>query len=468
MSQAGLSIKEILEVTEGKLVCKKGFSPFFIPSRKISTDSRNIEKGDFFIALQGRRFNGHRFIEEVSRKGACGAIISQTAPLPSPHFFFIEVKDTLFALQEIARYYRKKLSLSCVGITGSNGKTTVKEMVWRIVSSKHSSLKSEGNFNNQIGVPLTLLKLSPCHKWAILEMGMNSRGEIARLAEIIEPNIGVITNIHRSHIGPLGSLAEIKEAKAELIPWLNKNEANWLVLNRDDYWTPELQRRARCKVITFAIENQADVEAHSIVSGKGRISFTLIYRKNKIPVSIAIPGLYNIYNALAASAVSLVLGISLPDIARSLASFKLPPMHSQLYVFDDCQLIDDSYNANPESMKEALKLLQERGGQRKIAILGDMLELGNEAELYHYQLGKQAGESGVDALFVLGEFSKEVSRGAREAGTKNTFFFQDREKLKNELFSYLKRGDSLLVKGSRGMKMEEIVEDLKERLCCIS
>ena len=143
-------------------------------------------------------------------------------------------------------------------------------------------------------------------------------------------------------------------------------------------------------------------------------------------------------------------------------------MHSQLYIFDDCQLIDDSYNANPESMKEALRLLQERGGQRKIAILGDMLELGNEAGLYHYQLGKQAGESGVDALFVLGEFSKEVSRGAREAGTKNTFFFQDREKLKNELFSYLKRGDSLLVKGSRGMKMEKIVEDLKERLCCIS
>jgi len=468
MSQAGLSIKEILEVTEGKLISKKGFSPSFIPSRKISTDSRKLKKGDFFIALQGRRFNGHRFIEEVNKKGACGAIISQPAPLPSPHFFFIEVEDTLFALQEIALYYRKKFSLSCVGITGSNGKTTVKEMVWQIVSSKHSTLKSEGNFNNQIGVPLTLFKLSPCHKWAILEMGMNSRGEIARLAEIIEPNIGVITNIHHSHIGPLGSLAEIKEAKAELIPWLNKNEANWLALNKDNYWTSELQRRARCRVITFAIENQADVKAHSIVSGKGRISFTLIYRKNKIPVSIAIPGLYNIYNALAASAVSLVLGISLPDIAQSLASFKLPPMHSQLYILDDCQLIDDSYNANPESMKEALKLLQERGGQRKIAILGDMLELGNEAGLYHYQLGKQAGESDIDVLFVLGEFSREVSRGAREAGIKNAFFFQDREKLKNELFSYLKKGDSLLVKGSRGMKMEEIVKDLKERLCCIS
>ena len=344
----------------------------------------------------------------------------------------------------------------------------MKEMVWQIVSSKHPTLKSEGNFNNQIGVPLALLKLSPCHEWAILEMGMNSRGEIGRLAEIIQPTIGVITNIHHSHIGPLGSLTEIKEAKAELISWLNKNEANWLVLNKDDYWTPELQRRTKCRVITFAIENQADVEAHAIVSGKARITFTIIYRKSKIPVSIAIPGSYNIYNALAASAVSLVLGISFSDITRSLAGFKLPPMRSQLYAFNNCQLIDDSYNANPESMKEALKLLQERGGQRKIAILGDMLELGNKAELYHYQLGKQAGESGVDALFILGEFSKEVSRGAGETGMKNTFFFQDREKLKNELFPYLKKGDSLLVKGSRGMKMEEVVEDLKERLCCIS
>ena len=359
MSQVALSIKEILEVTEGKLISKKGFSPSFIPSRKISTDSRKLKKGDFFIALPGRRFNGHRFIEEASKKGACGAIISQTIPLPSPPFFFIEVEDTLFALQEIAGYYRKKLSLSCVGITGSNGKTTVKEMVWQIVSSKYSTLKSEGNFNNQLGVPLTLLRLSPGHQWAILEMGMNSRGEIARLAEIIQPNIGVITNIHHSHIGPLGSLAEIKEAKAELIPCLNKNEANWLVLNKDDYCTPELQRRTKCRVITFAIENQADVEARAIVTGKGRISFTLIYRKKKISVSVAISGLYNIYNALAASAVSLVLGISLPDIAQSLASFKLPPMHSQLYIFDDCQLIDDSYNANPESMKEALRLLQE-------------------------------------------------------------------------------------------------------------
>lgn len=467
MSQADLSIKEILEVTEGKLISKKWFSPSFIPSRKISTDSRKLKKGDFFIALRGRRFNGHRFIEEASKKGACGAIISQTIPLPSSPFFFIEVEDTLFALQEIAGYYRKKLSLSCVGITGSNGKSTVKEMVWQIASSKYSTLKSEGNFNNQIGVPLTLLRLSPWHQWAILEMGMNSRGEIARLAEIIQPNIGVITNIHHSHIGPLGSLAEIKEAKAELIPWLNKNEANWLVLNKDDYCTPELQRRTKCGVITFAIENEADVEARAIVSGKGRISFTLIYRKKKIPVSVAIPGLYNIYNALAASAVSLILGISLPDIARSLASFKLSPMHSQLYIFDDCQLIDDSYNANPESMKEALRLLQEAGGQRKIAILGDMLELGNKAESYHYELGKQTGESGVDTLFVLGEFSKEVSRGARKAGIKNAFFFRNREGLENKLFPYLKRGDSLLVKGSRDMRMEEIVEDLKERLSCI-
>jgi len=425
MSQAGLSIKEILEVTEGKLICKKGFSPSSLAPYRISTDSRQLKKGDFFIALQGKRFNGHRFIEEVSKKGACGAIISEAISLPSSHFFFIEVKDTLFALQEIARYYRKKLSLPLIGITGSNGKTTVKEMTWQILSSKYPTLKSEGNFNNQIGVPLSLLRLSPSHKWAVLEMGMNSRGEIERLAEISQPTMGVITNIHSSHVGFLGSLVEIKEAKAELIVWLNKNKENCLVLNNDDYWTSELQKRVQCRVITFGIKSQADVRAEDIMAGKERITFALIYKKRKVSVSIPISGLYNVYNALAASAVSFILNVSSSAIAQSLASFKLPPMHSELSIFDNYQLIDDSYNANPESMEEALKLLQNREGQRKIAILGDMLELGKRAKLFHYKLGRQAGYLGIDALFALGEFSPEVTRGARDTGTRNAFSFQD-------------------------------------------
>ncbi len=217
------SIQEIVEVTQGKLIGKKE-TTFLLPPQKISTDTRKLKKGDLFVALEGKRFDGHRFVEKASEEGACGAIISEPIPFPSSHFFFIQVKDTLFALQEIARHHQKKFSLPLVGITGSNGKTTVKEMAWQILSSEYPTLKSEGNFNNQIGVPLSLLKLRSYHKLGVLEIGMNSKGEIHRLAEIIQPTIGVITNIQHSHIGFLGSLAQIMEAKAELIGSLNKEE----------------------------------------------------------------------------------------------------------------------------------------------------------------------------------------------------------------------------------------------------
>ena len=385
--------------------------------------------------------------------------------LPSSDFFFIQVKDTLFALQELARYHREKFSLPLIGITGSNGKTTVKEMAWQILSSEYPTLKSEGNFNNQIGVPLSLLKLRSYHKWGVLEMGMNSRGEIERLAEIIQPTIGVITNIQHSHIGFLGSLVEIMEAKAELLGSLNKNKKNWLVLNSDDPWTPELQKRAKCRVFTFGIKNQARVKAEKIAYHHKRLNFTLVYKKEKVPISIPIPGLYNVYNALAASAVSLILDISPGTIAQSLECFKLPPMHSELSFLGSYQLIDDSYNANPDSVNEALELLQKVAKQRKIAILGDMLELGEMAKSLHNKVGRRAGQLGIDALFTLGEFSEEVSKGARMAGVKDAFSFRDKERLMAELLPYLEEGDSLLIKGSREMKMEEIVKRLKEKLC---
>lgn len=468
MSQAGFSINEILQVSQGEFIAEKGDASPFSASYGICTDSRRLKKGDLFVALKGKKFDGHSFIREARKKGACGAIVSEPVLLPSSHFFLIRVKDTLFTLQEIARYHRERLSPCLIGITGSNGKTTVKEMVWQILSSRYPTLKSEGNFNNQIGVPLSLLRLSPFHKWAVLEMGMNSRGEIGRLAEITQPNIGVITNIHHSHIGFLGSLEEIKEAKAELIPWLNKDREKWLVLNGDDDHTWQLRKKARCRVITFGIKSQADVKAGKIVTNRKRISFTLVYGKNKIPIFIPIPGSYNVYNALAASAVFLVLNIPFSAIVQSLASFKLPPMHSNISILDNYELIDDSYNANPESMEETLKLLQSREGQRKIAILGDMLELGNRAKLFHYRVGKRAGELGIDALFALGEFSQDLARGAREEGMMNAFFFRDKERLIEKLLSYFKKGDCLLIKGSRGMKMEEIVKELKERLCSTS
>jgi len=462
------SVSEILKITKGELKGKKEHLNSFIPPSSISTDTRYLKKGELFIALSGKHFDGHNFIKECWKKGACGAIISKSIPLPSPQFFFIQVKDVLRALQNLAKYNREKLSLKTIGITGSNGKTTVKEMLSSILSSKYIISKSEGNFNNQIGVPLSLLKLSSSEEIGILEMGMNSRGEIQRLSEIIQPNIGIITNIHHSHIGFLGSQEEIKEAKAEMIPLLNKDKKNWLILNGDDEWTANLKRKAECKVFTFGIKSRCEIKAQQIREKENGLEFNLIYRKEKVPIHLNILGGHNIYNFLAASAASIILRIPLNAIAQIAPQLTLPPLRCQINILKGYKLINDSYNANPESMSRALELLQKVGGNRKIAILGDMLELGEKAPLFHKKLGEEAGKLGINALFILGKFSEEVEKGAKKMKMKEVFYFRDKEELIKNLFSYLKRGDSLLIKGSRGMKMDEIADRLRIKICSIT
>ncbi|MFQ5834788.1 MAG: UDP-N-acetylmuramoyl-tripeptide--D-alanyl-D-alanine ligase [bacterium] len=462
--QDNFSIQEIVKATQGRLIGK--IPPIsFISPHQICTDTRNLQKGDLFVALVGGKFDGHQFVEESGEKGACGAIVSEPIYPPRRDFFLLQVKDTLRALQELARYHQRRLSLPLIAVTGSNGKTTVKEMIWQILSQEYPVLKSEGNFNNQIGVPLSLLGLSSIHKLGVFEMAMNSRGEIQRLAEIVEPRIGVITNIHHSHVGFLGSLEEIKEAKAELVPLLSRDPTNWLVLNNDSEWTPELTSRARCEVITFGIGQGSDVGADGIQSHHGVTEFTLTSRKGKIPIHLMVPGEYNVSNALAACAVALILGVPLPTMARVLSNFQLPPMHSQIYLLDKYKIIDDSYNANPESMEQALKLLKEIRGGRKVAILGDMLELGDAAEFFHYKIGRLMGELDIQALFALGKYSYKTVVGAKEAGIEKAFFFQDKKSLIEKLLTFLKENDCLLVKGSREMRMEEVIDRLRMRLC---
>ncbi len=458
------SIQEIVKATQGTLI---GEIPdiSFISPHQICTDTRNLQKGDLFVALVGKKFDGHQFVKKSRQKGACGAIVSASIHCPGRDFFLVEVKDTLRALQQLARYHQRRLSLPLIAVTGSNGKTTVKEMIWHILSQEYPLLKSEGNFNNQIGVPLSLLKLSSSHRLGVFEMGMNCRGEIHRLAEIVEPHIGVITNIHHSHVGFLGSLEEIKEAKAELIPLLNRDPANWLVLNSDSEWTPELISRARCKLITFGIGHGSDVGADNIQNHHRAMEFTLTSRKEKILIRLAIPGEYNVSNALAACAVALILGVPLPTMARALSNFQLPPMHSQIYLWGKYKVIDDSYNANPESMEQALKLLAEIRGARKVAILGDMLELGEMAEFFHYKVGSLMGKLDIQALFALGKYSHKIASGAKEAGVEEAFFFRDKKSLIEKLLTFLKGNDCLLVKGSREMRMEEIIDRLRTKLC---
>jgi len=458
------SIKEILEITGGKLISRKRDLSFSLPASKICTDTRCLKKGDIFVALKGEFFDGHNFVEDAYKKGACGAIISQVS-LPFPHFFLIQVKDTLRALQELSKHYRERTSIPLIAITGSNGKTTVKKMCSKIISQDRCLLKSEGNFNNQIGVPLSLLNLCSHHKAAVLEMGMNSPKEIQRLAEITEPNIGVITNIHHSHLGFFKNIEEIKEAKAELIPFLNRDKNNYLVLNGDNMWTNSLKKRAKCKLITFGLNLLNNVRAENIKEGEEEINFTLSWKREKIPLHLPVPGEHNVYNALCASAVAICLKISFDKITSALASFKLPPLRTEITPLNGGKLINDSYNANPESMVAALRLLHKTRGNRKIAVLGDMLELGEKSSLFHSFIGEEVAELKIDVLFTLGTLSREIAKEAKERGMREVFSFEDKDELLDKLLSFYKQGDSILIKGSRGMKMEEIAEKVRTNLC---
>jgi len=457
------SLQEILRITRGKLIGKAASSA--ILPEKISIDSRTLRKGDLFLALKGPRFDGHNFLKDCWKKGGSGAIVSEDTTSPSRNFFLIQVRDTLQALEELARFHQRRLSPLLVGVTGSNGKTTVKEMIWHILSQKYPTLKSPGNFNNRIGAALSLLKLSPRHRFAVLEMGMNHAGEIAHLASMIEPTIGVIVNIQRAHFGFLGGLEGIKEAKAELIDYLNTRKESWLVLNADDPWTPELERRAHSQLMTFGLAGEAMVRASGIRWNESYLDFQLSHEERKEDIHLSLPGKYNLANLLAASAVALILKVPLEDITQALSEFQPLPHHFQIQMQGGFRVVDDSYNANPDSMREALDLFKKTRGKRKIAILGDMLELGEKSFLFHREVGQHLARLGMDAVFTFGDSAGEVAKEARRKGVDDSFSFDDKDELVDELLPYLREGDSLLIKGSRGMRMEEIVEKLRIRLC---
>ncbi len=460
------SLQQILLTTRGRLINLREDTRISISPRQISTDIRTLRRGDLFVALKGERFNGHSFLKEACDRGAPGAIVEKLFPLPSPHFFLVQVEDTLKALQELAKFHRERLSLPFVGITGSNGKTTVKELISHILSQKYQVGKSFGNFNNQIGVPLSLLKISSSHQVGILEMGMSARGEIATLSHIVQPSIGLITNIHSSHIGFLGTTEKIAQAKGEIIPILNRDEENYLVLNEDDDWTENFKKRAKCRVVTFGLDKNSHFRAEDALSKGEEISFTLRFsNKEHLYLRLPLHKFFSIYNLLAACCVSSLLGVSPSDIKGALCRFKSLPLHFQINNYGQYRLINDSYNANPESMQESLRLLKQISGERKIAVLGDMLELGEKAQFFHYQIGKRAARLGMNAVFAYGEWAEELVRGAKEEGMKDAFFFTDKRLLVDKLLKYKRGGDCFLIKGSRGMRMEEIATRLKVNLC---
>ena len=466
-----ISIEKLIEVIKGK-VLQRGKRKII---KSISIDTRKLKQKDLFIALKGENFDGHKFIREAIKKGALGIVLSR---VPSwlnsiiskkqnySDLLVIKVDDTLIALQELAGYYRKMLNCLVVGITGSNGKTTTKEMIFSILKLKFPVLATEGNLNNQIGLPLTLLKLEEKHRICILEMGASNRGEIARLAQISDPQVGLITNVSNAHLESFGSLKNVLSGKMELVNALSLKKGV-AILNIDNIWLKKglETNKIKCKYLTYGIKNQGDIYATDIKNLSYGIEFKLHIKNKSGKIRLPMLGVFNIYNALAASAIGLNLNIDFSLIKQALENFSPIPMRMQKISFKGIEIINDAYNANPVSMKNAILAFSKKFSQgKKILILGDMLELGKDTVKEHKKTGKIAAKA-CDLLFTLGDLSIFIAQEAKKAGMKkeNIFVFKDRKKLAFELKKIVEKKDTLLFKASRAMKMEEIVKGLKNK-----
>lgn len=433
----------------------------------VSIDSRKIKKGELFVAIKGDRFDGHDFVPEVMKKGAWGAIVDRSMLEAQFGKFgglsnIIPVEDTLRALQEISFLHRKKFSLPMVGITGSNGKTTTKEMTAGILRQRGPVLKNEGNLNNHIGVPLTLMQLTKDHRAAVVEMGMSAPGEIDLLARLVSPDVGVITNIGPAHLEFLGSLDRVAAAKAELLDSISASGT--AVLNADDPYFATLKNKWSGRVLSFGIEQSADVKATAIRQEKDFTDFTLAAEGSKVNVRLCAVGKYNVYNALAAAAAALAVGTPLEAIKYGLDDFEPVAMRSELKVIKGRTVLADHYNANPGSVRAALEtLVTLRPGAPSVAVLGDMLELGPSSAEEHREVGRLAARLGVNALITVGPLAKHILEGAHEAGMPKERLFAfaagSHAKAAARLAKESKNGDAVLIKGSRGMKMEKLLED---------
>lgn len=455
-----LYLEEIAKAISGKIIGDKE-----IKVDNISIDSRQIKQGDLFIAIQGENFDGHNFVMDAFAKGASVAIVSTEVDSNIDNTL-IKVEDTTKALQDLAHYYRNKFDITVVAVTGSTGKTTTKDMISAVLATSYKTLKTAGNFNNEIGLPLTLFRLDSNYEAVVVEMGMRALGEIGLLAKIAEPDIGVITNVGVAHIEILKSVDNIAKAKSELIATLK--EGGVAILNGDDDKVKDMDRLTKAEVINYGLKQYNKVRALDVNSlANGTISFELVIRDMDYQetVILPIPGRYNVYNALAAISVGLAFDISLNKIVDGLKNFELTKMRSQILTTEDgLKIINDTYNANPASMRGAIDTLFDIGGERRIAVLGDMLELGDIAVEEHQNIGRILAEKGLDYLFTYGELGAYIGEGAKASGMDNSsiYIYQDKEKLIKTLLEIITANDTILVKASRGMELEVVSQALLE------
>lgn len=425
----------------------------------VSIDSRTVDASTLFIAIKGDRFDAHDFVKDVEKSGAAAVMCHREVDCGLP---VIYVDDTKKALVELAKNYRKSFDgLKVIGLTGSVGKTTTKEMTYEVVSRKYRAIKTEGNLNNDIGLPKTLLRLENDTQAAVIEMGMSAFGEISLLTKACLPDIGIITNIGVSHIEHLGSRDGILKAKLEILDGMKKGSP--LILNGDNDKLSTV-KNDDYKLIFFGIENEnADVRAFDIKeNGSNTEFFVKAYSKTQ-KVTIPTVGIHNVYDALAAYTVGLLLELPAEEIAKALENYTPSGMRQRLKEVNGVKIIEDCYNASPDSQRAALNVLSDMNAGRKIAVLGDMLELGDYSETAHREVGKYAAEKKIDVLYAFGEQSKYIAQEAKK-GVERVLWFDDKAQLAKTLVQDVKSGDCVLFKASRGMKLEEIIEKLYEGL----
>ncbi len=453
-----LTPREIADAVQGELLASGR------PATGVSTDTRTLTPGDLFFALPGEgakarpSANGHRYVRDAAERGAVGAVVSAPVADAPPGFALIRVHDTLLALGRLAATWRQRMPARIVAITGSVGKTSTKGMVGTILTAFRSTLVAQASYNNEIGVPLTLLGLNRGHAFCAVELAMRGPGEIGYLAEMARPEVGVITNIGASHVGRLGSREATARAKGELLPLLPPTGA--AVLRRSDFFFGILSELSAAPVISFGLEAAAHVRAEGIVDQALRgARFELVLPQARVPVALAVPGLHQVENALAAAAAAMALGVPPEFIAHGLSGYTGGEMRGRLLQAPgEITVVNDCYNAAPDSVRAALRVLAGVPG-RRVFVFADMLELGEEGPEDHRAVGLQAAEAGVALLVSVGELSRIAADAAAEQGVQTAGFATPEEAVA-ALKGELRPGDTVLVKGSRMMRLERVVEGL--------
>lgn len=447
---------ETLRVSEIAKVCGGEFN-IDTEITSVAIDTRKIEKGCLFICIKGERFDAHRFIDEAFEKGAAAVMISEDVKIDKP---YIKVDDTAKQMLSLAGYYRSKFDIPIVALTGSVGKTTTKEFTHLVVNSKYKAIKTLGNLNNEIGLPQMLFMLDSSTEAAVIEMGMNHFGEIHRLSTATQPTVGIITNIGVSHIENLGSREGILEAKLEILDGLKKGAP--LLLNGDNDLLSTVKNNDY-KIYFYAVDNDADFKAVDIKENPNTTSFTVQYFGKERSITIPAIGKHNVYNALAAFAVGILLDIDAETAADALKTYEPSGMRQKVVEINGITSIEDCYNASPDSMKAGITTLAGIQACKKIAVLSDMLELGEYSEQAHYDVGTMAAENKIDYLLCVGSDAKYIVDGARDNGLLNAYLFDSKQSLTDKLFEIAEKGDAVLFKASRGMKLEEVISEIYKR-----